>query len=73
MSGLTESIGIPWGKAFAPAHRAWVTKDRTEAGHIGFPRHASSAKGETLLRVFSAAVVALLERVVQWNGKDWDA
>ena len=64
---------IPWGKAFAPATRAWITKDRTEPGHIGFPRYASAEKGETLFRVFSAAVVQLLERVIAWNGKDWDA
>ncbi|MCI0683789.1 MAG: creatininase family protein [Gemmataceae bacterium] len=64
---------VPWGKAFAPAHRAWVTKDRTEPGHIGFPRHASPEKGEMLFQVFSAAVVQLLERVVAWNGKEWDA
>ena len=64
---------IDWGKAFAPAHRAWVTKDRTDAGHIGYPRHASAEKGETLFRVFAAGVVTLLERVIAWNGKDWDA
>jgi creatinine amidohydrolase len=64
---------IPFGNAFAPAHRAWITKDRTEVGHIGDPRHATAEKGEVLFRVFSAAVVALLERVVGWNGKDWDA
>lgn len=64
---------VPWGKAFAPASRAWVTKDRTETGHIGFPRHASAAKGETLFAVFSAGVVQLLERIIAWNGKDWDA
>jgi creatinine amidohydrolase len=63
---------VPWGKAFAPAHRAWVTKDRTEPGHIGFPRHASADKGEILFHVFSAGVVQLLERVIAWNGKDWD-
>jgi creatinine amidohydrolase len=64
---------IDWGKAFAPATRAWVTKDRSEIGHIGYPRHASAEKGETLFRVFAAAVVGLLERVIAWNGKDWDA
>ncbi len=67
------ALDVPWGKAFAPAHRAWVTKDRTEPGHIGFPRHASAEKGETLFRVFSAAVIELLNRVIAWNGKDWDA
>ena len=64
---------VPWGRAFAPAHRAWITKDRTEPGHIGFPRHASAEKGETLFRIFSASVTELLERVIAWNGKDWDA
>jgi creatinine amidohydrolase len=64
---------IDWGKAFSPAHRSWVTKDRSEIGHIGYPRHASAEKGETLFRVFAAGVVALLERVIAWNGKDWDA
>ena len=64
---------IDWGKAFAPAHRSWVTKDRTATGHIGYPRFASAEKGETLFRVFAAGVVALLERVIAWNGKDWDA
>lgn len=64
---------VPWGKAFAPASRAWITKDRTETGHIGFPRHASAEKGEILFRVFAEGVVALMERVIAWNGKDWDA
>ena len=64
---------IDWGKAFAPAHRSWVTKDRTDTGHIGYPQFATVEKGETLFRVFAAGVVALLERVIAWNGKDWDA
>lgn len=64
---------VPWGKAFGPAHRAWITKDRTEPGHIGYPRHATAEKGETLFRVFSASVIELLQRVIAWNGKDWDA
>lgn len=68
-----SAVDIDWGKAFAPAHRAWITKDRTETGHIGFPRHASAEKGETLFRVFSAAVVQLIERIIAWYGKDWDA
>jgi creatinine amidohydrolase len=70
---LTSVQEVPFGAAFAPAHRAWITKDRTEVGHIGDPRHATAEKGEVLFRVFSAAVVSLLERVIAWNGKDWDA
>jgi creatinine amidohydrolase len=56
---------------FDPVHRAWTTKDRSQVGHIGNPRIASAAKGETLLKVFSADVVNLLERVVDWNGSRW--
>jgi creatinine amidohydrolase len=64
---------VPWGKAFAPAQRAWITKDRTEPGHIGFPQHAAAEKGEILFRAFAADVMALLERVIAWDGKEWDA
>ncbi len=64
---------VPWGRAFAPAQRAWITKDRTEPGHIGFPQHASAEKGEILFRAFAADVVALLERVIAWDGRAWDA
>jgi creatinine amidohydrolase len=48
---------------FDPAHRAWITKDRSTVGHIGNPRAATAAKGETLLKLFSSDVVNLLERV----------
>jgi creatinine amidohydrolase len=64
---------VPFGIGFAPAQRAWITKDRTEPGHIGDPRHATAEKGETLFRVFSDDVVKFLERVLAWNGKTWDA
>lgn len=63
---------VDWGNPFEPATRGWITKDRTEPGHIGFPRHATASKGEILFRTFAADVVALLERVIQWDGKSWD-
>jgi creatinine amidohydrolase len=69
---LTKVAEVPFGKGFAPGSRAWITKDRTEVGHIGDPRHATAEKGETIFRVFSADVVKFLERVIAWNGKDWD-
>lgn len=69
----TKTQEVPFGKGFDPAHRAWITKDRTEPGHIGDPRHATAEKGETIFRVFSADVVKFLERVVAWDGKSWDA
>jgi creatinine amidohydrolase len=67
------AIDVPWGRAFAPASRAWITKDRTVPGHIGYPQHASAEKGEILFRAFTADVVALLERVIAWDGAEWDA
>ena len=69
---LTNLETMDFGKPFDPAHRAWITKDRTTIGHIGNPRLATAEKGESLLRVFSADVVGLLERVIAWDGKSWD-
>ena len=63
---------VDWGNPFEPASRGWITKDRTEPGHIGFPRHATAEKGEILFRTFAADVVALMERVIKWDGKSWD-
>jgi creatinine amidohydrolase len=63
---------VPFGVGFAPAQRAWITKDRTEPGHIGNPRIATAEKGETIFRVFSADVVKFLERVIAWDGKSWE-
>src|SRR5262249_40654385 len=53
---LTRLELVDFGKPFDPAHRAWITKDRTTAGHIGDPQFATAEKGETLFRVFSADV-----------------
>ena len=63
---------VEFGQGFAPAARGWVTQDRTVAGHIGSPHLASAEKGETLFRVFSADVTALLERVLAWDGRSWN-
>jgi creatinine amidohydrolase len=63
---------VPFGRAFEPAHRAWVMTDRSVPGHIGFPQHATSEKGEGLFRSFAAGVVALLNRVVACDGREWD-
>ncbi len=58
--------------SFEPAARGWITKERTVPGHIGSPHLATAEKGETLFRVFAGDVVALLERVMAWDGKGWD-
>ena len=63
---------VPQIAPFEPAHRAWVTQDRTEPGHIGDPRQATAEKGERLLQYFAAATVAMLQRVIAWDGRSWD-
>lgn len=70
---LSKVDAISFGRGFSPAHRAWITKDRTSVGHIGDPRYASAEKGETIFNVFTADVVALLKRMIDWNGVEWDA
>lgn len=60
------------GEPFTPAARGWITKDRSAPGHIGWPHLASAEKGEHLFSVFSTDVVALLDRVVRWDGKSWN-
>ncbi|HUY88625.1 MAG TPA: creatininase family protein [Pirellulales bacterium] len=69
---LSKVEPVEFGSAFEPASRGWITKDRTEPGHIGDPRFATAEKGETLFRVFSDDVVRLLERVVAWDGRGWN-
>ena len=69
---LSQVEPVEFGDPFTPAYRGWITKDRTTAGHIGDPRPATAEKGETLFGVFSGDVVALLERVLAWDGKGWD-
>ena len=72
--GYPKSVpDVAFGKAFEPAHRAWVMPDRSETGHIGYPQYASREKGEALFGVFSKALTVLLERVVDWDGQAWDA
>lgn len=69
---LTKVSPIEFGNPFEPASRAWITKDRTEPGHIGDPRGATAEKGELLFRAFTTDVVALLNRVIAWDSKSWD-
>jgi len=62
---------VEQGGGFAPAFRAWITRDRTRPGHIGSPQLASAEKGELLFQHFANGLVRLLERVVAWDGKSW--
>lgn len=63
---------VPFGNAFLPGFRAWITKDRTKAGHIGEPAVASAEKGEALFDCFSTACAGFLERAVKWDGTNWE-
>lgn len=60
------------GNSFLPAQRAWIIPDRCQQGHIGNPTVATAEKGEQLLTLFSAGVVDLVRRVIDWDGKSWE-
>jgi creatinine amidohydrolase len=60
------------GMPFAPASQGWITRERSEPGHIGDPRAATAEKGEALFRTFAHDVVAFLERVIAWDGRSWE-
>jgi creatinine amidohydrolase len=69
---LSQVDAVTARMPFEPASQGWLTKDRSNAGHIGDPRQASAAKGQTLFRVFSRDVVTFLERLIQWEGRSRD-
>jgi len=60
------------GRPFLPASRGWITRDRSEPGHIGSPHLATAEKGEALLSRFAADAAAFLERVEAWDGRSWN-
>ena len=63
---------VPQGNSFLPASRGWITRERTEPGHIGSPQAASVEKGEALLSRFAGDAAAFLERVIAWDGRSWN-
>ncbi len=69
---ITQVEEVPFGFAFEPAYRGWITKDRTVPGHIGNPRQASVEKGEYLFQTFSTGVVSFLKQVGAWDGHSWE-
>ncbi|HVC93348.1 MAG TPA: creatininase family protein [Pirellulales bacterium] len=69
---LSKVEPVEFGVPFEPAYRGWITNDRSRPGHIGDPRSATAEKGETLFRVFSDDLVTMFERVLGWDGSDWD-
>ncbi len=69
---VASSPDVPFGRGFEPAQRAWTMPDRSERGHIGLSQHATAEKGEGLFACFARGVVDLLQRVVAWDGREWD-
>lgn len=69
---LSSVDPVPSGNPFEPATRGWITSERSVPGHIGYPREATAEKGETLFRLFSDDVCALLDRVAAWDGQGWN-
>ena len=67
-----QAATVEPGNPFRPGTRAWITKDRTQPGHIGWPHLATAEKGEVLLSLFADDVVRWLERILVWDGKSWD-
>jgi creatinine amidohydrolase len=67
-----EAAVVEPGNPFTPATRAWITKDRSTLGHIGWPNLASAEKGEQLLVTFSHDVQQLLDRIEKWDGVSWE-
>ncbi|MBX3423236.1 MAG: creatininase family protein [Pirellulaceae bacterium] len=60
------------GNPFRPATRAWTTTERSQPGHIGWPRAANADKGEFLLSNFARGVQHMLRRMIQWDGSSWE-
>ena len=69
---ITKLETVPFGFAFEPAYRGWITKDRSAPGHIGSPQAANAEKGEYLFQTFSNGVCQFLDQVIAWDGKSWE-
>ena len=63
---------LPPGHAFHPAARAWITRERSSVGHIGWPHLATPEKGEALLAMFSTGIQAMILRMCDWDGQSWE-
>lgn len=72
VKGHGEVPEVAFGRSFEPASRGWVMQDRSEPGHVGDPSGATAEKGEVLFEQFSAGVVAMVERMIAWDGEGWE-
>jgi creatinine amidohydrolase len=66
---LSQIEPVSAAMPFEPATQGWITKERSEPGHIGDPRRATAQKGQMLFHHFSQDVVTFLERVIAWDGR----
>ena len=66
---LSQIEPVSSAMPFEPATQGWITKERSEPGHIGEPRRATAQKGQMLFDRFSQDVVTFLERVIAWDGR----
>lgn len=55
---------VSFDQPYAPAHLAWITKDRSAVGHIGSPHLATADKGELLFELFSKDLIKLLQEMI---------
>ena len=70
---VTEVPDVPFGRAFEPAHRAWVMPDRSVPGHIGLSATRDGREGRGPVQLVSRRRSSiLLNRVVAWDGREWD-
>lgn len=67
-----NAAAVPFGNAFDPAARGWTMPDRSDPGHIGDPREASAEKGAALFAMFTRDAVAMIERMIAWDGASWE-
>ena len=66
------AAAVPFGNPFEPTTRGWTMPDRSEPGHVGDPRHASAEKGAALFEMFTRDTVAMIERMIAWDGASWE-
>jgi creatinine amidohydrolase len=69
---LSQIEPVSSAMTFEPATQGWITKERSEPGHIGDPRRATAQKGQMLFDRFSQDVVTFLERVIAWDGRSME-
>jgi creatinine amidohydrolase len=71
VGAFMEVAPVEPSDSFAPASRAWTTRDLTRPGHIGSPNLATVEKGEALFAAFADNLAALVQKVARWDGQSF--